>query len=138
MRYEVVARKGLLLRESASTTSAKVCEVRKGAFVCDFGEERFVDGVERLEVVTAEGVRGWCSNKSQLLAPRDDTEQPAPEETGSQLVRHARRAARGSDPRRRAGPSSRSEAPARSSGGGCDLAVLSSPLPASEAAARRR
>ena len=86
MRYEVVARKGLLLRESASTTSAKVCEVRKGAFVCDFGEERFVDGVERLEVVTAEGVRGWCSNKSQLLAPRDDTEQPAPEETGSQLV----------------------------------------------------
>ncbi|KAK7249114.1 hypothetical protein SO694_00044260 [Aureococcus anophagefferens] len=72
MRYEVVARKGLLLREGYATDSDKVCEARKGSFVVALGPQRDVGGVCRLEVVTPEGLRGWCSLKAQLLAPRDD------------------------------------------------------------------
>ena len=86
MRYEVVGKKGLILRESEDTTSAKVCEVRKGAFVYDFGRQCDVGGVQRIEVCTAEGQRGWCSHKSQLLVARESGESPAPEETASQLV----------------------------------------------------
>ncbi|KAH8054422.1 hypothetical protein JL721_10548 [Aureococcus anophagefferens] len=78
MRYEVVARKGLLLREGYATDSDKVCEARKGSFVVALGPQRDVGGVCRLEVVTPEGLRGWCSLKAQLLAPRDD-EQPSAE-----------------------------------------------------------
>ncbi len=86
MRYEVVARKGLLLREGYATDSDKVCEARKGSFVVALGPQRDVGGVCRLEVVTPEGLRGWCSLKAQLLAPRDDGEQPSAEEAMAELV----------------------------------------------------
>ncbi|EGB08422.1 hypothetical protein AURANDRAFT_64119 [Aureococcus anophagefferens] len=82
----VVARKGLLLREGYATDSDKVCEARKGSFVVALGPQRDVGGVCRLEVVTPEGLRGWCSLKAQLLAPRDDGEQPSAEEAMAELV----------------------------------------------------
>ncbi|KAH8071611.1 hypothetical protein JL721_4111 [Aureococcus anophagefferens] len=63
MRYEVVARKGLLLREGYATDSDKVCEARKGSFVVALGPQRDVGGVCRLAVVTPEGCGAGAASR---------------------------------------------------------------------------